>query len=419
MVMSVILAAGKGTRMRSDLPKVLHRLMGSPILEYVIEKVEALGCDPKAVVVGYRQELVRAAFTERGIIWAHQAHQKGTGHAASVGMEAAPGFTGDVLILNGDLPLLEMATLEGILQRHRQSKADVTVLTCEMIRPTGYGRIIRDKKTGSLQDIREEKDADEATRAIREANVGTYVFKAPVFRDAFLRTRCDNAQGEYYLTDVVVEAARSGARIETFPVPDGPQIHQINSRREQAEVSAIIRKRLLEEHMDAGVTVEDPLTTYIEKGVRIGRDTRIYPYTYFERGTEIAPGCEVGPFAHLRPGTFLREGASIGNFVEIKASEIGERTKARHLTYIGDAQVGSDVNIGAGVIFANFDGKKKSRTIVKQRAFIGSGTILVAPVSIGEEAVTGAGAVVTKNHDVPDRDVVIGVPARSLHRKEG
>jgi len=416
MAASVILAAGKGTRMRSELPKVLHRLMGAPLLEYVLEKVEALGCDPRVVVVGFGQEKVKAEFPERGVTWAHQSEQRGTGHAARVGMDALGSFSEDVLVLNGDLPLLEVATLRSLLDHHRARKAEVTVLTCQMADPTGYGRILRDPQSGALRDIREEKDADAASRAIREANVGTYVFRRQVFQEAFARTRTDNRQGEYYLTDVVVEAARAGARVETFAVPDGPQIAQVNSRREMAEVAALVREQLLLAYMESGVSIDDPSTTYIEKGVRIGRDARIYPFTYIERGVDIGPGCEVGPFSHLRPGAVLEEGASIGNFVEVKASRLGPRVKARHLSYIGDASIGEEANIGAGTIFANYDGKRKNSTVVKKRAFIGSGTILVAPVTVGEEAITGAGAVVTRGHDVVDRDVVVGVPARSLKR---
>jgi bifunctional UDP-N-acetylglucosamine pyrophosphorylase/glucosamine-1-phosphate N-acetyltransferase len=421
--MSVILAAGKGTRMRSDLPKVLHRLMGASLLEYVLEKVEALECEPRVVVVGYREEKVREEFPSRGITWASQTEQRGTGHAAATGIEAVRNPPEDVLILNGDLPLLELSTLRGILDRHRENGADVTVLTCEMADPTGYGRILRDPQSGKLRDIREEKDASQDERRMREGNVGTYVFRVPIFRDAYRRTRPENRQGEYYLTDVVVEAARNGAKVETFPLQDGPERAQVNSRREMASVAAMVRERLLAEYMDAGVSIDDPATTYIEKGVRIGRDSRIYPFTYIARGVEIGPGCEVGPFTHLRPGVVLEEEASIGNFVEVKASRIGARAKARHLSYIGDATVGEEANIGAGTVFANYDGKTKNPTVVKRRAFIGSGTILVAPVTVGEEAVTGAGSVVTRNHDVADRDVVVGVPAKSLkqasRKKEG
>jgi bifunctional UDP-N-acetylglucosamine pyrophosphorylase / glucosamine-1-phosphate N-acetyltransferase len=416
MAMSVILAAGKGTRMRSEVPKVLHRLMGAPLLEYALEKVEVLGCDPKVVVVGFRRDLVEAEFPGRGIRWAHQAEQLGTGHAAATGIRAVPDYDGDVLVLNGDLPLLEVETLRGMLQHHAGTRADVTVLTSPMANPYGYGRIIRDPATRLLRDIVEEKDADDATRAIPEGNVGTYVFRPKVFEEAYRRTDRNNRQGEYYLTDVVVQAVRAGARVETFTVPDGVWKDQVNSRREMASVAAVVRRRLLDAYMDSGVTIDDPSTTYIEKGVRIGRDTRIFPFVHIERGVEIGEGSEVGPFVHLRPGTVLDEAASIGNFVEIKASRVGPGVKARHLSYIGDAQVGADVNIGAGTIFANFDGKKKNATVVKRRAFIGSGTILVAPVTVGEGAITGAGAVVTKNHDVADGDVVVGIPAKSLRR---
>ncbi|MBI4583920.1 MAG: bifunctional N-acetylglucosamine-1-phosphate uridyltransferase/glucosamine-1-phosphate acetyltransferase [Planctomycetes bacterium] len=413
MVMSIILAAGKGTRMVSDLPKVLHPLMGAPLLEYMLDKVEALGCSPNAVVVGYKHELVRAAFPGRHVIWAHQHEQLGTGHAATMGVEALP-LDGEALILNGDLPLLTLKTLEGLLAAHRQNAADVTLLTCVKSDPYGYGRIQRHDKTGKVVAIAEEKDASPEVKRIKEINVGVYVFRMPVFRECYAQVRPDNVQKEYYLTDVVVAASRLGKRLETCATSTEEEIAQVNSRGEMAQVSRLIRLQILEDLMAQGVTIDDPHTTYIEKGVRIGKDARILPFTYIERGVDIAPGCEIGPFTHLRPGTVLQEGASLGNFVEIKASVIGEETKVRHMTYIGDATIGKKVNVGAGTIFANFDGRQKNKSVVKDGAFIGCGTIFVAPVTMGEEAVTGAGAVVTKGKNVPDRTVVVGVPARPL-----
>ncbi len=413
MVMSIILAAGKGTRMVSDLPKVLHPLMGAPLLEYMLDKVEALGCSPNAVVVGFKHEVVREAFQGWRVIWALQKEQLGTGHAAMIGVEALP-KEGEVLILNGDLPMLNPKTLEGLLAVHRQNAAEVTVLTCIKSDPYGYGRIQRHPKTGKVIAITEEKDASPEVKGIKEINVGVYVFSMPVFRECYAQVRPDNAQKEYYLTDVVVAASRLGKRLETYATSTEEEIAQVNSRSEMAQVSRMVRLQILEEFMSQGVTIDDPYTTYIEKGVRIGMDARILPFTYIERGVDIAPRCEIGPFTHLRPGTILHVGASLGNFVEIKASVIGEETKVRHMAYIGDATIGKRVNVGAGTIFANFDGRQKNKSVVKDGAFIGSGTIFVAPVTMGEEAVTGAGAVVTKGKNVPDRTVVVGVPARPL-----
>jgi len=421
MLVTVILAAGKGTRMRSELPKVLHPLLGVPLLEHVLDSTVVLRPRIQVVVVGYCREAIEKAFPERGIVWAVQDPQLGTGHAAHCGVEAVAREVerepADVLIVNGDLPLLRSETLRALLHRHRESTADVTVLTCEKTDPTGYGRIFRTER-GELWDIVEEPDADEATRRVREINVGTYVFRAQVFRECYSLIEQNNAQGEFYLTDVVVKAAQGGKKVATYTVADELEIAQVNSRADLARAGEILRQRLMEEYLGQGVTILDPRTTYIEKGVRIGRDTLILPFTMIERGVEIGPRCEVGPFTHLRPGTRLAEGTSIGNFVEIKNSSLGRDTKVRHLSYVGDAVIGEDVNIGAGAIFANFDGKTKNTTVVKDGAFIGSGTVLVAPVTVGKGAVTGAGAVVPKNHDVPDGGVVVGIPARPIDRNK-
>ncbi len=425
MLAAVILAAGKGTRMHSDLPKVLHPLLGAPLLEHALENAEAVNPAEKVVVVGYARDRVEKAFPSRGITWAVQEEQLGTGHAAHCGVEAIsglrepsrpgaePGADPDVLVLNGDLPLLRAGTLRALLGVHVEARADVSILTCSMADPTGYGRILRDSK-GSVRDVVEEKDADIEVKKVHEANVGVYVFRASTFRDLYAKIGRHNAQGELYLTDVVVEAARAGRKVSTFTTEDETEVAQVNSRAELARASEILRERMLDAYMLEGVTIDDPRSTYIEKGVRIGGETRILPFTVIRRGVEIGSRCEVGPFAHLRPGTRVADGASIGNFVEIKSSSIGRGTKVRHLSYIGDGLVGEGVNIGAGTIFANYDGKEKHRTVVKDRAFVGSGTVLVAPVTIGEGAITGAGSVVLRNRDVGDGEVVVGVPARTL-----
>ena len=424
MLIAMILAAGKGTRMRSEIPKLLHPLLGEPLLEHVLEKVDALGPERKlaarVVVVGHGRDEIRRAFDGRGITWAIQESQLGTAHAVHCGMEALSGDLvgsgADVLVLNGDLPLLRRETLEALLDRHREERAEVTILTCKKSDPTGYGRCIRGPD-GRVTGIIEEKDASEAERRIPEVNVGTYVFRAPGFREFYERIDRRNAQGELYLTDVVVQASRAGKRVATHEVSDDGETAQVNSRSDMARASALLRSRVLDEHMVAGVTIDDPATTYIEKGVRIGPDTRILPFTVIHRGVEIGSGCEVGPFAHLREGARLADGASVGNFVEIKNTSVGRHSKVRHLSYLGDGIVGESVNIGAGTIFANYDGKVKSTTVVKNGAFVGSGTVLVAPVTVGEKAITGAGSVILKNQDVPDGAVVAGVPARPIRKK--
>src|SRR5437867_7888704 len=420
-LVSVILAAGKGTRMRSDLPKVLHPLLGAPLLEYVLESVEALSPSQVVVVVGYQKDQIMHAFGERSILWAVQEEQLGTGHAANCGVAAAGGREDtDFLVVNGDLPLLRAETLEGLLECHRgeeQGKpAGVTILTCKKSDPTGYGRIARDKE-GRVRAIVEEKDADPIARKNQEVNVGTYVFRSSVFQKYYREIDRTNVQGELYLTDVVVKAAQGGEVVSTFSVKDEEEVAQVNSRSEMAGVASVLKERILSEHMDGGVTFDDPQTAFIEKGVKIGRDTRILPFTVIHRGVEIGERCEIGPFTHLRPGTRVGNGASICNFVEVKNSTLGAGTKAKHLSYIGDATLGEGVNIGAGTIFANYDGKVKSKTVVKDKAFLGSGTVLVAPVTIGKGAITGAGSVVLKNRNVPDGGVVVGVPAKPLEKQ--
>lgn len=420
-LVSVILAAGRGTRMKSDHPKVLHPLLGAPLLEHVLGASGALAPDCQVVVVGHEHEKVESAFEGRGISWALQEKQLGTGHAAAVGVEAAQEHLDGnadvgILILNGDLPLLGERTLQGLVDlvdRVDGGGADLAILTCAKDDPSGYGRIRRDS-SGALIDIIEQNDADEKTLAIPEVNVGTYFFRAPVFQEFVAQITGDNAQGELYLTDVVVKAAQAGKKVATFEVEDEEETRQVNSRAELAQVSQIVRARILERLMEAGVTIVDPSTTHIEVGVTIGADTTVHPFTVIRRGVVIGPLCEVGPFCHLRPGTTLIEKVKVGNFVEVKNSEIGAGSKAQHLSYVGDGTVGRNVNIGAGTIFANYDGREKHRTTVKDDAFVGSGSVLVAPVTIGRGSVTGAGAVVLKNRDVPDGEIVVGVPARNL-----
>ena len=430
----VVLAAGKGSRMKSPLPKMLHLLMGEPLLEYAIEKADVLGPRRLSVVIGHGRDQILEKFSgrqygeNRDIFWAIQEEQLGTAHAANVGIESIfpdgeeNGDSGDVLILNGDLPLLRPETLQQMLNSHNESKADITVLTCVKSDPTGFGRIIRtggdEDQEGLLQDIIEEGDADESTRKIQEVNVGTYLLKPAVFFKHYKAVGTDNQQGERYLTDVVVQAARTGNKVVTIGVKDENDTSQVNNQRELATAQAHMKNRLIEEYLDAGVQIDDPSSTYIEKGAEISAGAKIHPFCVIRRGSKIGPGCEVGPFSHLRPGVVLEENAKVGNFVEIKNSRMGAGSKTNHLSYIGDGDVGERVNIGAGTIFANYDGENKNKTQVKDDAFIGSGSILVAPVTVGKKARTGAGAVVLRDRDVPDGETVVGVPARQHNPKK-
>ncbi|MBN1443178.1 MAG: bifunctional N-acetylglucosamine-1-phosphate uridyltransferase/glucosamine-1-phosphate acetyltransferase [Planctomycetes bacterium] len=416
--------------MRSDLPKVLHPLLGWPLLEYPLRLAAEIGSVPPTVVIGHGRDLIQERFAGRAH-WAVQEEQLGTGHAAHVGIEAllsrlsAEGVrSGDlhVLVINGDLPLLRPATLEAMVARHQETNADLTALTCSKADPTGFGRLVRDSSGGQGQGrivaIVEEPDTDETTRQIREVNVGTYIFRASSFIRFYREIGTENRQGELYLTDVVVAAARGGARVETFEVQDESETAQVNSHREMARAAALLRERIVGDLLDAGVAVDDPASTFVESGARIEPGARLLPFTVIRSGVVIESGCEVGPFSHLRPGTVLKRGVVIGNFVEIKNSTLGEDTKAQHLSYVGDGDVGRRVNLGAGTIFANYDGKVKSRSVVRDGAFIGCGTILVAPVKVGEAAVTGAGAVVLRGRDVADGGAVGGVPARPIRRRE-
>jgi len=412
---ALILAAGKGVRMKSDMPKVLHKVCGTPMLQYVLEAARGAGLDPVRVVIGYGAERIREHFAGANVEWIEQKEQLGTGHAVMTATPMYKGFSGDVVALYGDVPLLKAETISALLAAHRRAKALCTVLTAKVDDPTGYGRIVR-SKSGALKAIVEQRDATKAQLKIREMNSGIMAFDGPTLFETIRRVKNDNSQREYYLTDVVEMLSRKRGKVATFTVDDPREILGINSRAQLAEVSRIMRMQIIERLMAEGVTIVDPENTYIEHNVEIGRDTVILPYTVICAGVKIGKGCEVGPFTHLRVDTVMEDGSEVGNFTEVKKGRIGRRTKAKHLSYLGDVDIGEDVNIGAGTIVANYDGKKKHLTIIGDRAFVGSGSVLVAPVKIGKGATTGAGAVVTRNHDVPDGAVVVGVPAKLLKK---
>jgi bifunctional UDP-N-acetylglucosamine pyrophosphorylase/glucosamine-1-phosphate N-acetyltransferase len=412
---ALILAAGKGVRMKSDIPKVLHKVCGAPMLQYALEAARGAGLGQIRVIIGHGSDRVKEYFSAWDIDWVEQAEQLGTGHAVMTAAPMYEGFRGDVVILYGDVPLLRAETVAALVETHRRAKAVCTALTAEVEDPAGYGRIVRNK-SGALTAIVEHRDATKAQLKIREINSGIMAFDGPTLFDTIRRVKNDNAQGEYYLTDVVEILSRKRAKIATFTVGDFREILGINSRAQLAELGRVMRMRIIERLMAEGVTIVDPENTYIERDVEIGRDTVILPYTVIGTGVRIGKGCEVGPFTHLRVGTVMEDGSEVGNFTEVKKGRIGKRTKAKHLSYLGDVEIGADANIGAGTIVANYDGKKKHQTIIGDGAFVGSGSVLVAPVRIGKGATTGAGAVVTRGHDVPDGAVVVGVPARPLKK---
>lgn len=433
---AVILAAGKGTRMRSKLPKVLHKVGGKPMLQHVLDAADAAGAAEKIVIVGHGAELVESMVGEQGKI-VLQAEQLGTGHAVMQTKEALAGFTGTAMILCGDTPLLDGEELKKFYEAHVQSSAAATVLTAFMDNPFGYGRIVRDAD-GNVQGIVEEKDADAQQKLIKEINTGIYCLECPLMFDVLATLTCDNAQGEYYLTDVLTKLNEAGKKVGGVVTAESDMVMGINSRRQLAEAESVMRVRILNKLMDEGVTVMDPSSTFIEGSVKIGRDTVIYPFTWLEGSTEIGEDCEIGPnvrltnvevgngthlqfvyghdcrvcdevtagpYVHLRPDTVIGNKVKIGNFVEVKNSNVGTGTKLPHLTYIGDSDIGSGVNMGCGCITVNYDGKKKHRTVIEDNVFVGCNTNLVAPVTVKAGCYIGAGSTITK--EVPENSLGI------------
>ncbi|MBW2307164.1 MAG: bifunctional UDP-N-acetylglucosamine diphosphorylase/glucosamine-1-phosphate N-acetyltransferase GlmU [Deltaproteobacteria bacterium] len=431
----VILAAGKGTRMCSELVKVLHPVCGEPMLAPVLRAAHDLKPRRTLVVIGYQAERVREAFPDQDFVI--QEPQNGTGHAVLCALEALQGFRGDIIVLSGDIPLLTSSTAGKVLAVHGESQAEMTVLTAMAENPDSYGRMVRNKE-GRVIRIVEQRDALEKEKAIREVNTGIYAFRASFLRRFLPTIGRGNAQGEYYLTDLAVLAGKRGT-LATNQAEDFLEIRGINTRVDLAEVDRVARTRVITELMLAGVTIIDPAITYIHRGVRIGRDTVIYPNCHIEgrtvigEGCQIHPGCRivdtrigsgvviktscvitectiengvrVGPFAHLRPGSRLCRDVSVGNFVEVKKSRLGPGTKANHLTYLGDSVIGRGVNVGCGTITCNYDGVKKHTTTIGDNVFVGSDVQFVAPVAIGDDAVIGAGSTITE--DVPPNSLAL------------
>jgi bifunctional UDP-N-acetylglucosamine pyrophosphorylase/glucosamine-1-phosphate N-acetyltransferase len=429
----VILAAGQGTRMKSRMPKVLHRLAGKPLIEHVLDAADAVHPATVTMVVGHGADSIRQFVGERqNILWVLQEPQLGTAHALQQTERCLTGKQGTVILLSGDVPMLRAATLQRLVETHQAARAAATVVTAIVDRPYGYGRIVRTR--GRIARIVEERDASPEVRQIREINGGIYAFDlAPLF-DALRGIASQNAQGEYYLTDLVAIYRRRKLRVETLLVENPQEIRGINSRTELAEVSRIVRQTKNEELMAAGVTIIDPATTYIDPDVQVGADTVIHPGVAIEGQSRIGAACEihsnvrivdseiadkvviqdfclilgsriaesasVGPFAHLRLDNVVGERAKIGNFVELKKTTLGPGSKANHLSYLGDATIGAKVNVGAGTITCNYDGITKHATVIEDEAFIGSDTQLIAPVRIGKGAYVAAGSSITE--DVPD-----------------
>lgn len=408
----LILAAGKSTRMKSDTPKVLHKVAGVHVLRWVLEQARALNPQEIVVIVGHGADRIRKAVGDfPGISFATQEPQLGTGHAVMQARKALEGFQGDACVLCGDVPLVRPETLIAMREAHTGSAA--TVLTTELADPGSYGRIVR-QPDGSVGAIVEHRDLAKGQQRIREINSGTYLFDAQSLLQCLDALKTDNAQGEYYLTDVVKLLSGAGRRVGAFLCADSREVLGINTRKDLAACDVIARERVADALMLSGVTILDPANTYIEAGVQIGRDSTVYPFTVIRAGVQAGERCEIGPFANLRGGTRLGNDCKVGAFVETKNATYGDGAKSGHLAYMGDVTLGKRVNIGAGSIVANYDGKAKHLTEIGDDAFIGCGTVLVAPVKVGSNALTGAGTVVPAGKDVPDNTIVVGAPARVL-----
>lgn len=408
----IILAAGRGIRMKSMLPKVLHMVSGKAMIERVLELIKPFSLSPVIVVTGYGgRDVVKFC---GGAKIATQKKLLGSGDAVMAARSALSKFRGDVLILYGDTPLIKQTTVDELIKTHKGINAVCTFLTAKMKDPTGYGRILRDDDDNIVRIV-EEREASLYDKVIEEINVGAYCFKNQYLFSALREIGNDNKKGEYYLTDIISVFRRHNLKIGSVCVGEDEALG-INSKEELAKAEKILRDRALKKFLDGGVTIVDPVNTYIDASCKIGEDTVINPYTIIEEGVVIGSRCVIGPFARLRPGTVLSDKVEIGNFVELTRCDIGEGTKVKHHAYIGDTVIGRNVNIGAGTITANYDGKNKNKTTIKDGAFIGSGTVFVAPVAVGKWAVTGAGSVLTKNTSVPDRAVFVGVPARPIQK---
>ena len=428
----ILLAAGQGKRMRSSLPKVLHSLCGKPLFLHPLAVAQKLQPRKIVIVIGHGAESVQRSYAGTDVSWVIQEQQLGTGHAALCARKVFNDFSGDILILSGDVPLIMQSTVDAMIDMHRDQQAALTLMTADLDDPKGYGRILRDGY-GAIRGIVEERDATATERQIKEVNAGVYVASSEFLFAALERVKNHNQQGEYYLPDIVTIGLAQNQKIATFRVDDLREMMGINTREELAAMEKTLRERINGKWMEAGVTLKDPQTTYIDEGVTIGRDTVVGPNTHLRGRTTIgerclidgsafltdteledevhllfsvvmtssrvASGAIVGPFAHLRPGTALGRNVHIGNFVEAKQATIGDGTKANHLTYLGDCTIGRETNIGAGTITCNYDGFKKYRTTIGDRVQVGSDSTLIAPVSLGNDVYVATAT--TIRHDVP------------------
>ena len=446
MFTSVILAAGMGTRMKSKMPKVLHKVCGKPLSKWVIDASEAAGADKVCAVVGHKAETVKEVLGDV-CEFALQAEQKGTGHAVMQAIDVIKNSKGEVVILNGDTPLITAETINKAIEYHKNNGNQATVITAILDDATGYGRIVRDND-GSVLKIVEQKDASKEEKKINEVNSGMYVFDAQSLVYALDKITPNNAQGEYYLTDTLEILLSAGKKIGGYAISDNDEIRGINDRVQLNEAEKIMQKRINEYHMRNGVTMRNPESVYIEDGVEIGNDTKICQNVTIKSGTKIGSDCvigsgsmldravihdgvdvlssvilesevdegtHVGPFAYIRPNCHVGKEVKVGDFVELKNSNIDDGTKISHLTYIGDSDVGKRVNFGCGTVTCNYDGKKKYRTTIGDDCFVGCNTNFVSPINVGDGVYIAAGSTITE--DIPENSLSIA-RARQVN-KEG
>jgi bifunctional UDP-N-acetylglucosamine pyrophosphorylase/glucosamine-1-phosphate N-acetyltransferase len=430
-VAAVILAAGKGERMRSDLPKVMHQVAGKPMVFYPVAACKDLGLTKIVVIIGHGKETVMEGIKDSGVAFSEQTSQLGTAHAVVSAEEHLKNWKGKVLILSGDVPLITKETIQQFIAGHDEAKNDITFLTTTVENPTGYGRVVRTAQ-GGVEKIVEEKDASSAERAVKEINAGIYCVASSLLFDLVKGVALSH-KGEYYLTDIVQKGIDAGLKVSATCLDECSEVMGVNNKVELSRANEVLRMRILNNLMLEGVNIRDPNNTYIDYGVAVGSETTVYPNVFIEGESVVGDrcvieeGCKIinshvgagstiksstviedsrigkkvvaGPFARLRPGTVLGDEVKIGNFVEVKNSKINNCSKANHLSYLGDSIIGERVNIGAGTITCNYDGIKKHRTIIEDNAFIGSDAQLIAPVRIGKGAYVGSGATITK--DVP------------------
>ena len=447
MFTSVILAAGMGTRMKSKMPKVLHKVCGKPLSKWVIDASEAAGADKVCAVVGHKAETVKEVLGDV-CEFALQAEQKGTGHAVMQAIDVIKNSKGEVVILNGDTPLITAETINKAIEYHKNNGNQATVITAILDDATGYGRIVRDND-GSVLKIVEQKDASKEEKKINEVNSGMYVFDAQSLVYALDKITPNNAQGEYYLTDTLEILLSAGKKIGGYAISDNDEIRGINDRVQLNEAEKIMQKRINEYHMRNGVTMRNPESVYIEDGVEIGNDTEICQNVTIKSGTKIGSDCvigsgsmldravihdgvdvlssvilesevdegtHVGPFAYIRPNCHVGKEVKVGDFVELKNSNIDDGTKISHLTYIGDSDVGKRVNFGCGTVTCNYDGKKKYRTTIGDDCFVGCNTNFVSPINVGDGVYIAAGSTITE--DIPENSLSIA-RARQVNKEGG